>query len=88
MFRRPVAGVRLALELPLLHVRIGRHAPKPVALGQLEHRQIQDVEASSAFISSNAFNGPPKPASASAAIGRNQSRVRLPSAWRRHGVPK
>ena len=32
-----------------------------------------------AFISSKAFRGPPKPASASATIGTNQSRVTRPS---------
>ena len=33
-----------------------------------------------AFMSSKAFSGPPKPASASATIGTNQSRVAWPSA--------
>jgi hypothetical protein len=34
-----------------------------------------------AFISSKAFSTPPKPASASATIGANQSMSLLPSAW-------
>ncbi len=34
-----------------------------------------------AFISSKAFSTPPKPASASATIGANQSMPLLPSAW-------
>ena len=34
-----------------------------------------------AFISSNAFSTPPKPASASATIGTSQSQSSLPSAW-------
>ena len=33
------------------------------------------------FISSNAFSTPPKPASASATMGRNQSMESSPSAW-------
>ncbi len=34
-----------------------------------------------AFMSSKAFSTPPKPASASATIGANQSMPSLPSAW-------